>query len=176
MSITHVQVNWSRPEILLLLSLYRYREQLFKDKKTKKKTLWEEITRDTRQKGYEYTGSQCETKFKNLKPNYTKMVDHNNVSGNNKKTCPYVEELSEIFGMTLCVKPIAVFSSRAASPTSGFQADACSSSSSGGSLASSMQELSSGNESIPPKEKKTVREKGLHKVRKVLLICLKSID
>ena len=37
-----------------------------------------------------------------------------------------------------------------------------------------MQELSSGNESIPPKEKKTVREKGLHKVRKVLLICLKE--
>ena len=109
-----------------------------------------------RQKGYEYTGSQCETKFKNLKQNYTKTVDHSNVSGNDKKTCPYFEELSEIFGMTPCVKPIAVCSNRAASPTSGFQADACSSSSSGGSLASAMQELSSDNERVPPKEKKPV--------------------
>ena len=112
-----------------------------------------------RQKGYEYTGSQCETKFKNLKQNYTKMVDHNNVSGNDKKTCLYFEELSKIFGMKLCVKPIVVCSNRATSPTSGFQADACSSSSSGGSLASSMQELSSDNESIPPKGKKRRRKR-----------------
>ena len=153
LSTTHIQVKWSRPEVLLLLSLYRDREQLFKDKKTKTKTLWEEIARDMRQEGYEYTGSQCETKFKNLKQNYTKTVDHNNVSGNDKKTCPYFEELSEIFGMTPCVKPVAVCSNRATSPTSGFQADACSSNSSGGSLASSMQELSSDNECLPQKEK-----------------------
>ena len=51
-------------------------------------------------------------------------------------------------------EPVAVCSNRATSPTSGFQADACSSSSSGGSLASSMQELSSDNECLPQKEKK----------------------
>ena len=84
-SATQIQVKWSRPEVLLLLSLYRDREQLFKDTKTKKKTLWEEVARDMRQQCYEYTGSQCETKFKNLKQNYTKMVDHNNVLGNDKR-------------------------------------------------------------------------------------------
>ena len=77
LSSTYIQVKWSQPEVLLLLSLYIDREQLFKDKKTKKTTLWEEIARDMRQKGYEYTGSQRETKFKNLKQNYTKTVDHN---------------------------------------------------------------------------------------------------
>ena len=65
-SSTQIQVKWSRPEVLLLLSLYRDREQLFKDTKTKKKTLWEEVARDMRQQCYEYTGSQCETKLKNF--------------------------------------------------------------------------------------------------------------
>ena len=59
---------------------------MFKDKKNKKKTLWEKIARDMRQQCYDYTGSQCETKFKNLKQDYTKTVNHNNVSGNDKKT------------------------------------------------------------------------------------------
>ena len=122
--------------------------------KTKKKILWKEIARDMRQQCYEYTGSQYETKFENLKQIYTKTVDYSNVSGNDKKTCPYFEELSEIFRMTPCVKPVAVCSNRATSPTRGFQVDACSPSSSGGSLASSMQHLSSSNECLPPKEKK----------------------
>ena len=46
-----------------------------------------------------------------------------------------LEELSEIFSVTECVKPVAVCSNRATSTISGFQVDACSSSSSGGSLA-----------------------------------------
>ena len=39
LSTTHIQVKWSWPEVRLLLSLYRDREQLFKDKNTKM-TLW----------------------------------------------------------------------------------------------------------------------------------------
>ena len=108
-----LQVKWSRNEVLFLLSLYKERENFFKDKKSKKKTLWEEISKEMQEKGYGYTGAQCETKFKNLKQNFTKTVDHNNVSGNDKKTCPYFEELSDIFGMTPSVKPVAVCSNRA---------------------------------------------------------------
>ena len=64
--------------------------------------------------------------------------------------------------MTQCVKPVAVCSNRATSPTSAFQVDACSSSSSGGSLASSVQDLSSGNECLSPKEKKRRGKKSAH--------------
>ena len=129
-----------------------------------------------RQKDYQYTGSQCESKFKNLKQNYTRMVDHNNVSGNNKKTCPYFEELSKIFGMTPCVKPIAVCCNRATSPASGFEADACSSIFSGGGLWTLLCKHCRQTMNLFPLKRKNAREKGLHKVRKVLLICLKSID
>ena len=107
---TFSQVKWSRSEVLFLLSLYKEREHRFKDKKSKKKTLWEEIAREMREQGYDYTGPQCETKFKNLKQGYTKTVDHNNKSGNDKKTCPYFEELSHIFVMTPCVTPVALCS------------------------------------------------------------------
>ena len=69
--------------------MYKERENVFKDKKSKKKTLWEEISKEMQEKGYGHSGAQCETKFKNLKQNFTKTVDHNNVSGNDKKTCPY---------------------------------------------------------------------------------------
>ena len=108
-----LQVKWSRNEVLFLLSLYKERENFFKDKKSKKKTLWEEISKEMQEKGYGYSGAQCETKFKNLKQNFTKTVGHNNVSGNDKKTYPYFEELSDIFGMTPSVKPVAVCSNRA---------------------------------------------------------------
>ena len=64
-----------------------------------------------------------------------------------------IKDLREILGVTQCVKLVAVFSNRAKSPISGFQVDTCSSSSFGGSLASSMQHLSSDNECLPPKEK-----------------------
>ena len=77
-----LQVKWSRNEVLFLLSLYKERENIFKDKKSKKKTLLEEISKEMQEKGYGYSGAQCETKFKNLKQNFTKTVDHNNVSGN----------------------------------------------------------------------------------------------
>ena len=65
------------------------------------------------EKGYGYSGAQCETKLKNLKQSFTKIVDHNNVLGNDKKTCPYFEELRDIFGMTPSVKPVAICSNRA---------------------------------------------------------------
>lgn len=108
-----LQVKWSRNEVLFLLSLYKERENLFKDKKSKKKTLWEGVSKEMQEKGYGYSGAQCETKFKNLKQHSTKTVDHNNVSRKDKKTCPYFEELSDIFGMTPCVTPVAVCSNRA---------------------------------------------------------------
>ena len=62
-SATQIQVKWSRPEVLLLLSLYRDKEQLLKD------TMWNKI----------------EKLLSLKKQNDTKTVDHNNVLGNDKR-------------------------------------------------------------------------------------------
>ena len=147
--------------MLFLLSLYKERENFFKDKKSKKKTLWEEISKEMQEKGYGYSGAQCETKFKNLKQNFTKTVDHNNVSGNDKKTCPYFEGLSDIFGMTPSVKPVAVCSNRAGPVGEDLIRTSSSSSSFGEAAVSSTdgRRPSLGNEETPRREVKRSRAK-----------------
>ena len=62
--------------------------------------------------GFNISASKCEIKFKNLKQSYVKTVDHNNRSGNDRKICPYFDELSEIFGMSPSVTPPSTVSSR----------------------------------------------------------------
>ena len=49
--------------------------------------------------GYPISGMRCESKIKNLKQAIMKTIDHYNTTGNDKKTCPFFEELCEIFGM-----------------------------------------------------------------------------
>lgn len=40
---------------------------------------------------YTVSGSQCQSKFNGLKKTYKKILDHNSVSGNDRKTWPYFE-------------------------------------------------------------------------------------
>jgi hypothetical protein len=46
--------------------------------------------------------TKVETKWKNITKKYRDVVDHNSVSGNERKQCPFYEELSEVhFGIIL---------------------------------------------------------------------------
>ena len=121
----------------------------------------EKCLKEMQEKGYGYSGAQCETKFKNLKLNFTKTVDHNIVSGNDKKTCPYFEELSDIFGMTPSVKPVAVCSNRACPVGEDLIHTSSSSSSFGEAVVSSTdgRRPSLGNEETPRREVKRFRAK-----------------
>ena len=78
----------------------------FADPKTKKKAFWDKISKQMNSKGYSFSGTKCETKVKNMKQTFTKTVDHNNITGNDRRTCPYYDELGDIFGMSLAVRPI----------------------------------------------------------------------
>ena len=83
------------------------------------------------------------------------------MSDNDKKTCPYFEELSDILGMTLSVKPVAVCSNRAGHvaedlirtiPSSGSFGEAAASSTDG-------RRPSLDNEETPRREVKRSRTK-----------------
>ncbi|XP_021340221.1 uncharacterized protein LOC110441422 isoform X1 [Mizuhopecten yessoensis] len=64
-------------------------------------------------KGYKYTPTQCENKFKSLKREYRNTVDHNSKSGNDKKSCPFFSEFQELYGMNASTRPsVAISSSR----------------------------------------------------------------
>jgi len=61
--------------------------------------------------GYPVSASQADTKWKNLTRRYREVIDHNNTSGNDKKTYPFYDELSDIYGYRPNVNPAATTSS-----------------------------------------------------------------
>lgn len=60
---------------------------------------------------WEYTGKQCENKFKDVRKMYTKTRDNNvNKSGQDLQTCKFYEEMDVVFGDKPIIKPIAIAS------------------------------------------------------------------
>lgn len=106
---------WSKEEVLALLDIYGNMRDDFKDPKKRNKDIWETIGKEMEKLGFNDKSSpgDCESKFKNLKRAYTNTVDHNNTSGNDRKTCAYFDELNALFEKDVRIKPVAVCSSRA---------------------------------------------------------------
>ena len=63
------------------------------DGKSRTKQVFEQISLKMTEEGYNRDGEQCTIKIKNLKKAYTAVKDHNNVIGNDKKTCPFFEDI-----------------------------------------------------------------------------------
>jgi hypothetical protein len=76
----------------------------------KKKAVWDKIASKLRDNGFKASSAQAETKWKNLTKRYRDVVDHNNISGNDRKTCPFFEELSDIYGYRPNVNPVSTLS------------------------------------------------------------------
>ena len=88
---------WSKGEIELLLDLYEsYKEQL-KDPRVRKTKVWDDVARIIREKlDSDVTGCQCNQKFRNLKADFQKVLDHNGRPGNFKRVCKYYDRLANI--------------------------------------------------------------------------------
>lgn len=85
--------------------------QRFSDPKTKKKTVWGDISRVLQQNNYDFDGSKCERKLINMKSKYKLVKVHNRKSGNDPKTCSFYDELEDIFGKSPAICPVATCSS-----------------------------------------------------------------
>lgn len=55
------------------------------------KKAWDKISEAMNAKGYIVTARQCSTRFNTMKRTYKGVKDHNNKSGNNKRTRPYFQ-------------------------------------------------------------------------------------
>ena len=88
---------WSKSEIELLLDLYEtYKDQL-KDPRVRKTKVWDDVARIIREKlDSDVTGCQCNQKFRNLKADFQKVLDHNGRPGNFKRVCKYYDRLASI--------------------------------------------------------------------------------
>ncbi|XP_044577100.1 uncharacterized protein LOC123260170 [Cotesia glomerata] len=84
--------RWNSPCVLLILELYRSMERTLNSGKISQKQVWNKISQDMKKKkGYDVTGPQCHSKIQSLKKTYKSTKDHNNKSGNNRKTWQFYD-------------------------------------------------------------------------------------
>jgi len=106
--------RWTRPAVLLLLDLYVSRKTAFKNPNRKKKTLWEEIVAEMKQKGYEVTWVVVEKKMRNLRQTHKSIRDNNSKTGRGRKSWEYFQKMEEIFGEDATVSITNITESAAA--------------------------------------------------------------
>lgn len=73
---------------------------------------WAQISEELKKanSAWQYSGKNCENKFKDISKVYKRTKDHNNQTGMEPKTCKYFEELEEVLGEKPCLKPVALAS------------------------------------------------------------------
>lgn len=97
----------------MLISQYREHEKLFRNVNCKKKSVWELITASMAAENPNFSArpEQVEGKWKSLTLAFRKCCDHNSISGNDRKECPFYREIAELYGYRPNVRPYATSSS-----------------------------------------------------------------
>ncbi|XP_033756223.1 uncharacterized protein LOC117338967 [Pecten maximus] len=78
----------------------------------RKKVMWSKIAQCLRDQGYNFTPDQVAGRWKTITRAYKNTKDHNNKSGNSRKTYEYDTELDELMGDCPTVNPPHLQSSR----------------------------------------------------------------
>lgn len=68
--------------------------------------MWQEISEVLKQQGFNFSWEQCQGRIKTLETNLKKTKDHNEKSGNDRKTCAYMEELEDLYEGNPSIRPV----------------------------------------------------------------------
>lgn len=101
---------WNKKDTQKLFDVRRKKKD-FNSSKVHK-LLWESIAKELAAVGVTATTTQCMNKWKALKREYNKTVDHNAQTGSDKKLCPFYEEFCELYGHKSGTRPTYTMSSR----------------------------------------------------------------
>lgn len=88
---------WNKKDTQTLFGVRRKKEKDFNSNKVHK-ALWESIAKELATVGVTATATQCMNKWKALKQEHKKTVDHTAQTGAGKKLCPFYEEFGELYG------------------------------------------------------------------------------
>ncbi|XP_062606717.1 uncharacterized protein LOC134268476 [Saccostrea cucullata] len=102
---------WTTKEAKALFEMRKEYEEKFGSMKCHK-TLWAQISSSLSKAGVVASAMQCSNKWKSLKREYKKTIDHNSHTGNEKKTCQFYEDFNEMYGHRSGTQPEFVMSSR----------------------------------------------------------------
>lgn len=98
--------RWDDKYVKLLISCYSDHKHLFGKGKTTKREIFGKIACSfNNQSDVMVTGDQCMRKWIKLESRFKEIEDHNNHTGNDKKTMKFYEELSECLGSDPKVTP-----------------------------------------------------------------------
>ncbi|KAF5294617.1 hypothetical protein FQR65_LT10723 [Abscondita terminalis] len=103
--------QWTSGSIKMLLACYQDNLHLFHSAKKINKAVWLQVAKEINKKGYNFTGAECDLKFRNLKKTYKRIKDNNNSSGRGTITWPYFDTFDAIFGNDADVNSAFIVSS-----------------------------------------------------------------
>lgn len=82
--------SWCDASTKLFLATYKDAQELLTNRKLKtKKMLWNKVTIQMQQNGYNVTPIQVENKYKSLERSYKNMISNNKKTGRSRMSCPY---------------------------------------------------------------------------------------
>jgi len=88
---------WTKQEVELLLDLYEEHKSKLQDPRVRKTKVWDDIAKHIHEKlEADVNGCQCNQKFRNMKADYQKVVEHNARAGSFRKTCKYYDRLEKL--------------------------------------------------------------------------------
>ena len=101
----------------ILLSVYKNHGEKLHNVRYRKKAVWEKmrdlVALQMQSLGHKEfpTAIQCKNRWITVNKAFKAVIDHNNKSGNDRKTCRYFAELEEISGDRPNIRPVAILSS-----------------------------------------------------------------
>ena len=97
--------RWENADVRLLISIWSDHKHLFGGKSTKKEIFDKIAEQFTATSGRLVTWEQCMRKWSKLLAKQKEVEDHNNKSGNDRKSWKFYNELSQCLGKDVSVKP-----------------------------------------------------------------------
>lgn len=104
-------LSWSRGPTLLLISQYKSKQSQIETGKKRKNKAFAEISETLKEHGYYFNHEQCASRLKTITRAYKNMKDHNNKSGNSRKSFEYEQELNDLYEKRPNIHPQFVLSS-----------------------------------------------------------------
>uniref|UniRef100_A0A8C1LBT1 Myb/SANT-like DNA-binding domain-containing protein n=1 Tax=Cyprinus carpio TaxID=7962 RepID=A0A8C1LBT1_CYPCA len=105
-------IQWKGSEVTDLINIWGDSSiQAKLEGSYRNRAVYENISSEMAEHGYRRSWLQCQRKIKSLRAKYKEVKDWNKLSGRQRITCPFYEELDRILGDKPSVQPLELLDS-----------------------------------------------------------------